>query len=63
MEMTAGVAVGATTAGIVALEGGRLKLCYAGMGGAAPARFEAPAGSGAHLFVLERAAAEDGPAK
>ncbi len=45
---------GAKAAGIVALKGGNLVLCYAAMGGAAPTEFATKAGSGLHLFVLKR---------
>jgi uncharacterized protein (TIGR03067 family) len=63
LEMTAGIAVGATADGIIGFDGGRLQLCYAATGGAVPTKFEAPAGSGAHLFVFEPAAAKPEPAK
>jgi uncharacterized protein (TIGR03067 family) len=63
LEMTAGIAVGAMSDGIIGFDGGQLQLCYAAMGGQAPAKFAAPAGSGAHLFVFEKAAAKAEPAK
>jgi len=57
LEITEGpVGVGAPAEGIVQLKDGELKLCYAPMGGGAPESFEAPAGSGHHLFVLKKAA-------
>lgn len=56
LEMTAGIAVGAISDGIIGFNGDKLQLCYAAMGGAAPTKFDAPAGSGAHLFVFEKAA-------
>lgn len=45
---------GATTSGILKLDGDQLKFCYAAMGGAAPTKFEANDGSGHHLFVLKK---------
>lgn len=58
LEMTAGIAVGSTADGIIGFDGDKLQLCYAAMGGAVPAKFEAPTGSGAHLFVFEKAPAK-----
>ncbi|MBI1177351.1 TIGR03067 domain-containing protein [bacterium] len=56
MEMTAGGGGGdSKAAGIIALDGNNLKLCYPPRGGAAPTKFEAPSGSGLHYFVFERA--------
>lgn len=55
MEMTAGGTGDSKTAGIIALDGNTMKLCYPPRGGAAPTKFEAPSGSGLHCFVLEHA--------
>lgn len=55
MEITEGPqGVGSKAEGIVALDGGQLKICYPPMGGAAPKDFSAKAGSGLHLFVLKK---------
>jgi uncharacterized protein (TIGR03067 family) len=55
MEITEGPqGVGAKSQGIVALNKGELKICYAAMDGGAPKEFATKEGSGLHLFVLKK---------
>ena len=55
MEITDGPqGVGEKRAGIIAMKGDELKLCYAAMGGDAPKEFAAKEGSGLHYFVLKK---------
>ena len=46
---------GQKSQGIIALEGGTLKLCYPPMGGDRPMKFDGSAGSNQHYFELKRA--------